>query len=746
MLAVVEQVAAVVLEAGALGGVRHAAAERVAHLGGGREDDAPAGRADAAAEVGVLLVEEEALVEAGDGVEGRRGGSAGTSPRPSRARARRREGPRPRRGRQDRAVRPRRTSRRCRTSREERQVGAGRDLDRAVAAARARARRSPTRRATSRAARRARRASRGASVGVGVQEQQRAARGTRARPGCRRARSRRSRGWRRAASAGSAREPASAEPSPLALSTTTISRRRSASVAQRLEPFEERLARLEGHDHDRDPRVSLTARGSQERLARQPRRLGPGVAARQRARPPPRARARVRLRQHAVEGRARSRPRRADRRAAPPPRRSRRARAAGRRPAARRARGLERRQPEALVLREEHGDVGRGVAVGERRVRRRSRRGGRCAPGPATRPAAPRSIRGWVRFSPTTSSTQAGVSARAGARRRAAAPARSGGSGSAPTVSRQRARRRRGARRASSRGGAAGRSSSAPSGTWSARSPRSGKSRPSSRRVNSEHTGTKREARSDAAPARAGARRRASRSPAAARRRTGRGRAVTRGSSRRERAGVGGGEEDVERVGRARPRGSSHSCHEEPARAAVAERRACGRRVVEHGVERGRSVEVDDERVAGLAPVPQQVAQVAAGPGRTSRELAAVDPDDQRASGQGPSGRRRACARRCCSQSNARLRSRPRRRSSAASGRSSSTRSMACAMTVRVARVHEARRVARDLGQRRAARAHDRQPGGHRLDHRQAEALLERGQHRAAPRRPSARGRRRVSR
>jgi hypothetical protein len=43
----------------------------VLHLGLRSEDDVPAGLAQAAAQVGILLVEEEALVEAADRLEGR---------------------------------------------------------------------------------------------------------------------------------------------------------------------------------------------------------------------------------------------------------------------------------------------------------------------------------------------------------------------------------------------------------------------------------------------------------------------------------------------------------------------------------------------------------------------------------------------------------------------------------------------------------------------------------------------------
>ena len=112
-----------------------------------------------------------------------------------------------------------------------------------------------------------------------------------------------------------------------------------------------------------------------------------------------------------------------------------------------------------------------------------------------------------------------------------------------------------------------------------------------------------------------------------------------------ERARVGRREEDVEPV---LPRGRGHQplLPREAAGAAVAEGALADGGVVEQGVERGRAVEVADEPVAGLAPVPDQVAQVAPGPGGAARELTRVDPDDERPSVQGPSGRRRACGRR----------------------------------------------------------------------------------------------------
>ena len=90
VLAVVAQVAAVVLEPRARRARAMLAAEVVDDLGRGREERPASPRcAHPHAQVDVLLVEEEALVEAAHGVERARGAPAGRSrrPRPARARA-----------------------------------------------------------------------------------------------------------------------------------------------------------------------------------------------------------------------------------------------------------------------------------------------------------------------------------------------------------------------------------------------------------------------------------------------------------------------------------------------------------------------------------------------------------------------------------------------------------------------------------------------------------------------------------
>ena len=62
VLLVVPQVAAVVLQAGTGRGLVHAPSELVSDLGGGGEHHPPPRRPEAPAEVGVLFIEEEALV------------------------------------------------------------------------------------------------------------------------------------------------------------------------------------------------------------------------------------------------------------------------------------------------------------------------------------------------------------------------------------------------------------------------------------------------------------------------------------------------------------------------------------------------------------------------------------------------------------------------------------------------------------------------------------------------------------
>ena len=124
-----------------------------------------------------------------------------------------------------------------------------------------------------------------------------------------------------------------------------------------------------------------------------------------------------------------------------------------------------------------------------------------------------------------------------------------------------------------------------------------------------------------------------------------------------------------------------------------------------------------------------QVAQVAPGAGGAARELPRVDPDDDRPSVQGPSGRRRGCGRRCRAQSKRRLRSRPRAAHVGGERPVVEQPLDGVRQAVDVLRLHEAGGVAGHLGQGRARGADDRQAGRHRLDHRQAEALLERRQH-----------------
>src|SRR2546422_755541 len=70
VLAIEAQVRAVVLEPGPRGIRLHAAAEVVDDLRRRREEHAPAGAAQPETKVHILFVEEEAFVEAADGVEG----------------------------------------------------------------------------------------------------------------------------------------------------------------------------------------------------------------------------------------------------------------------------------------------------------------------------------------------------------------------------------------------------------------------------------------------------------------------------------------------------------------------------------------------------------------------------------------------------------------------------------------------------------------------------------------------------
>ncbi len=83
-------------------------------------------------------------------------------------------------------------------------------------------------------------------------------------------------------------------------------------------------------------------------------------------------------------------------------------------------------------------------------------------------------------------------------------------------------------------------------------------------------------------------------------------------------------------------------------------------------------------------------------------------------------------------------RSRPRSTSRAASARSSSSRPIAPAISAYRQRVEQQRRVARDLRERGGVRARDRHPARHRLEHRQPEALVERGEHERVGERPQA--------
>ena len=70
VLAIEAQVRAVVLEPGPRGVRLHAAAEVVDDLRRRGEEHAPAGAAQPQAKVHILFIEEEAFVEAADGVEG----------------------------------------------------------------------------------------------------------------------------------------------------------------------------------------------------------------------------------------------------------------------------------------------------------------------------------------------------------------------------------------------------------------------------------------------------------------------------------------------------------------------------------------------------------------------------------------------------------------------------------------------------------------------------------------------------
>src|SRR2546427_10023973 len=70
VLAIEAQVRAVILEPGPRGVRLHAAAEVVDDLRIRREEHVPAGAAQPETEVDVFLIEEEAFVEAADGVEG----------------------------------------------------------------------------------------------------------------------------------------------------------------------------------------------------------------------------------------------------------------------------------------------------------------------------------------------------------------------------------------------------------------------------------------------------------------------------------------------------------------------------------------------------------------------------------------------------------------------------------------------------------------------------------------------------
>ena len=196
--------------------------------------------------------------------------------------------------------------------------------------------------------------------------------------------------------------------------------------AQGVEAGEERLARLEGHDHDRQPgrvahRPAASSRSARVRVAvsaHEWRAASARPASTRLAR-------RALVREHAVEGR-RDRGLVAgvheERRVAEDL--AQRGRAADDEGHAAGG-GLEGGQAEALVLGEEDRGVGGGVAIGERRPPRRSRRGGRGPAGRASGPSPEGRSAGACGSRRRRPGRGRGGGSRGG-RRRAAAPARSG--------------------------------------------------------------------------------------------------------------------------------------------------------------------------------------------------------------------------------------------------------------------------------------------------------------------------------
>ena len=202
--------------------------------------------------------------------------------------------------------------------------------------------------------------------------------------------------------------------------------------AQGVEAGEQRLARLEGHDHDRQPgRVAHRPAASSRSARVLLRGLGPRVAGGQRVPRGDEGGAEALVREHPVEGR-RHRGLVAgvheERGAAEDL--AQRGRAADDEGHAAGG-GLEGRKAEALVLGEEDRGVGGGVAVGERRLVDEA---GEADVGlEAERPDHRREVDPRVRAVLADHvQDEAGAAAARGGRRRAAAPARSGGSGPRP--------------------------------------------------------------------------------------------------------------------------------------------------------------------------------------------------------------------------------------------------------------------------------------------------------------------------
>ncbi len=94
-------------------------------------------------------------------------------------------------------------------------------------------------------------------------------------------------------------------------------------------------------------------------------------------------------------------------------------------------------------------------------------------------------------------------------------------------------------------------------------------------------------------------------------------------------AGVGGGEEDVETVAGGDFR-QQPFLPPEAALASAPDRLHQNVRVLEDGIGRRRTLEVEDEAVTAREPVPEEIAEIAAGAGGPALKLARVDADDQR--------------------------------------------------------------------------------------------------------------------